>query len=575
MRDVEPPPPFWQAQGRPPGYRPYRPADARFHGPPAETVADIPVSRERRVRVLHPLTFILALQAVLSVILVRSNTIFGDEADYLWIGGTLIGHILHGTDWPTVHSLDGLSGSPFIYPPLGALVNAAGGIVAARLLSLFFMLCATAFGYATANRLYGRACAISAAVLFSLFSPTLQIGAFATFDALSVSLTACAVWVGVRAAYSRRRWRWVLAAASAVILAVAETAAYSGVVMIPVTIVFIGLAWITPLGVRRAIFGTAGFSLATMAFFAGILTVTQTWTSIMDVVIGRHAGATHDASQYASVAHIFNDSWTYSGLIALAALIGVITAIASGNRVEAVQVGYLAAVAFVIPLAQAHASTAVSLKKHLAYGAIFATIAAGYGIRRISGVLPGQRWAAIACGLVAATFPAVNGFQQSYSWYHTWQNSSSLIAQLGPRLTENSPVTVDLTEASFLCDYYRADLGNLWETCNTSLTTSDITAARPEYIVLGYPVSALPGDAPQSPLAAQSQSLGAWARDPETREAGEYGELAKLTTALEENGRYRLIATGPYNDAAASSFYAIWERNSLPPVKAPRPAKKK
>ena len=574
MRGIEPPParrgqpaypPHWEFPGRAVA-SPYRLAAA------AETVTDIPATRPRRVRLLHPLTFILAVQAVLSLILVRSNTIFGDEADYLWIGGTLIGHILHGTDWPTVHSLDGLSGSPFIYPPLGALVNKAGGVVAARLLSLFFMLCSTVFVYATANRLFGRTCAISAAVLWSVFSPILQIGAFATFDAMSVALTACAVWLGVRAGYARSAIRrWPLVAASAAVLAVAEAAAYSGVVMIPVAIGFIGLAWLTPLGVKRAVVGTVGFSVATLLFFAGILTATQTWTSILDVVIGRHAGAAHDASQYASVGHIFNDSWTYSGLIALAALVGVIIAIASGNRVEAAQVGYLAAIAFVIPLAQAHASTAVSLKKHLAYGAIFAVIAAGYGIRRIRDALPAQRWAAIACGVVAAVFPVVNGFQQSDNWYHTWPNSSSLIAQLGPRLTEPAPVTIDLSEASFLCDYYRADLGNLWESCQTSLSTSDITAATSQYIVVGYPTNALPGDAPQAPLATQLQSIGAWARDPETSAADGYAELAKLTVTLEKSGRYRLMATGPYNSNQASLYYAIWQRTSLPPAPKAKP----
>jgi len=575
MRVMEPPSPYrYRPQpGQPPEWLFPRQAVATARRP-AETVTDMPAHRPRRVRVLHPLTFVLALQAVLSLVLVWSNAPGQDENDYLWIGGTLIGHVLHGTAWPATYSLAGLSGSPFIYPPLGGLANAAGGIVAARLLSLFFMLCATLFVYATANRLFGRTCAISAAVLWSLFSPTLQIGAFATFDAMSVSLTACAVWLGVRAGYARRgRGRWPLATASGAILAVAELAAYSGVVMIPVAIAFTGLAWITPLGVKRAVAGTVVLGAVTLLFFAGILTVTHTWSEIMAVVITRHAGATHDASEYASVGHVFNDSWAYSGLIALAAVAGVIIAIASSNRAEAVQVGYLAAIAFVIPLAQAHASTAVSLKKHLAYGAIFAVIAAGYGFRRIRDALPAQRWAAVACVVVAAALPAVNGFQQSYNWYQSWPDSSSLVARLTPALNGNSTIAFDLNQANFLCYYYRIGLGNWWETCQTNLTTSQtslttgsIMAATSQYIVLGYPVNALPPDAAQSSLAKQLQSIGTWAANPDNSDGGQYTGVMRLTTAVEKSGRYRLTATGPYNSNQASLYYAIWQRTSLPPV---------
>ena len=51
----------------------------------------------RRGRLLwHPLTAICAMQAALSLTLVWSNTAFGDEASYLWVGHLVISHWLHG-----------------------------------------------------------------------------------------------------------------------------------------------------------------------------------------------------------------------------------------------------------------------------------------------------------------------------------------------------------------------------------------------------------------------------------------------------------------------------------------------
>ena len=88
------------------------------------------------------LLVVLAVQAVLSVRLVRADTAFQDEATYLWAGHLEWAHWLHGVPIPPFATY--FSGAPVIYPPLGALADSVGGLAGARVLSLVFMLGATA-----------------------------------------------------------------------------------------------------------------------------------------------------------------------------------------------------------------------------------------------------------------------------------------------------------------------------------------------------------------------------------------------------------------------------------------------
>ena len=123
-----------------------------------------PANRQRQ-RFL-PIAAICAVQAGLSLTLVWSNTAYTDEANYLWVGRLELAHWLHGTSWPSAYAYRLFTGSPLIYPPLGALADSADGLAGARLLSLAFMLTATVLLYLTASRLIGRTGALFAAGLW-------------------------------------------------------------------------------------------------------------------------------------------------------------------------------------------------------------------------------------------------------------------------------------------------------------------------------------------------------------------------------------------------------------------------
>src|SRR5450755_2689400 len=170
-----------------------------------------------------PLAAVLAVQAALSLRLVRANTAFQDEALYLWAGHREWAHWLHGTPVPPFGTF--FSGAPVIYPPLGSLADSVGGLAGARVLSLVFMLGATVLLWDSTGRLFGRRAAFFAAALFAVLGPTLHLGAFATYDAMSLFFIALASWFVVRAGDRQDATGWMVAAGAA--LAVGNAAAYS------------------------------------------------------------------------------------------------------------------------------------------------------------------------------------------------------------------------------------------------------------------------------------------------------------------------------------------------------------
>src|SRR3984957_16262640 len=170
-----------------------------------------------------PLLAILAVQTLLSLRLIRADTAFQDEAEYLWAGHLEWTHLLHGTPLPQFPAY--FSGAPVLYPPLGALADSIGGLTGARILSLVFMLGATSTLWATARRLFGRRAAFFAAALFAALGPTLHLGAFATYDAMSIFLVTLAAWLVVRAGPRQDATVWMIAAG--VVLALADATAYT------------------------------------------------------------------------------------------------------------------------------------------------------------------------------------------------------------------------------------------------------------------------------------------------------------------------------------------------------------
>ena len=198
--------------------------------------------RPRRPRLAAqpwPLLAVLLVQAALSLRLTWSNTAFQDEALYLRAGHLEWARWLHNTPIPNFPAY--FSGAPVLYPPLGALADSVGGLTAARLLSLGFMLGVTTLLWATTARLYGQRAALLATALFATLAGTQFLGAFATYDAMALFLLALAAWLGVRCADCQGWTRAILLITTGVLLAAADAVKYATALFTPVVIVVVAM----------------------------------------------------------------------------------------------------------------------------------------------------------------------------------------------------------------------------------------------------------------------------------------------------------------------------------------------
>jgi Dolichyl-phosphate-mannose-protein mannosyltransferase len=373
------------------------------------------------VVVRWPVAAVLAAQAALSLRLVWSNTAFQDEGLYLRAGHLEWARWLHGTpipDFPTY-----FSGAPVIYPPIAALADSLGGLAAARVLSLCFMLGVTYLLWATALRLYGQRAALLAAGLFATLAGTQFLGAFATYDAMALLLLALAAWLGVRAADCEYPVRLILLLTAGIALAAADAVAYATVLFTPVVIVLVAAA-----GWRRH-GRTAGLT-------AG-LTVLGVWLVLIAaaVIAGGHdywLGITTSIldrpQSTATVTTVLQHSYVWTSLILVLAVLGAVLAVRSEARGKLLPAA-LTVAALLAPVVQARLHTTVSLQKHVVFGAWFAAIAAGYAMARLSRVDPGRGWAAVmALPIVASTLFGSMG--QAASLYHVWPNSAGAVSVL-------------------------------------------------------------------------------------------------------------------------------------------------
>jgi hypothetical protein len=517
-------------------------------------------------RAWYPLTTICAVQATLSLSLVWSNTAFADEAQYLVSGRLEWAHWLHGIRMPPF--LVRFSGSPVIYGPIGALANGIGGLAGARILSLMFMLGATILLYFTVLQLFGRAVAIVGTSLWALSEPVIRL-AFATFDPLSMLLTALSAWLVVQVGY--RRHRGILVTTAALVIALANVTSYSGIVIDPVVIVFAFLVWLPHMQVRQASLWTAWLTGMLAIFFGFLMITSHSWVGFTSSILYR------SGSDQQSVLIVLNDSWGFSGLIAVLAAVGAVVALGTESRQRAALLALLSCAAFIVPAAQFHEQTAWSLDKHLAYGIWFAVIAAGYGCCRLIQWIPdtGRKPAAFFC-MIVLIYPTANSWDSAWETYHAWPNADSFISAFTP-IAARSHGLIDVSEVGpqNVAEYYTSE-GDDWRQWNTvALPLNPATVPKDQWtayykqqlrnsnygvIVLFYSTTFSPTGLPttivlpQDAATAYQRLLGLVAQN-----SGQPG-LPTLTQVLATDSSYQLEVEGPYDSADSYSVYAIWQK---------------
>jgi Dolichyl-phosphate-mannose-protein mannosyltransferase len=428
---------------------------------PAATAAGVEAAADRNerdakleIRRDWPLLIILAVQSALSVRLLRADTAFQAEAAYLWAGHVEWAHILHGAPAPPYAYY--FSGAPLIYPTIGALADSIGGLAAARLLSLVMMLAATVLLWAVAKRMFGRRAAVFAAALFAVLGATLQLGALADHDSLSVLLVALAVWCMVRPQPGDEATGSMVAAGVA--LALANATAYSSALLDPV-VILVGVLYAWPASNSRLIRRRAGVVAVVLLtlILAGLLIGGGKY------VTGINQTALAPAPGLQSAASVLNLSWSWVGVVFALAVCGIVASLMGrSERTQTWLLAVLGVAALVGPLNLARLHVGGMPDQDVCLGGWFAAIAAGYVVDKFIEAAPPGRMQAVTYGacVVALAFPASLGASQSRHLATSWPNSSDFIAIMRPLVAHTTGRL--LVEDPSIAEYY-LPAGADWE----------------------------------------------------------------------------------------------------------------
>jgi hypothetical protein len=398
--------------------------------------------------------------------------------------------------------------------------------------------------------------------------------AFATFDPLSVLLTALSAWLIVQAGYRRRRGE--LVAAAAVALALANVTAYSAIVIDPVVIAFAFLVWRTRMPGQQSLSCAAWLTGTWALSFALLMTASHSWVGLSSTVFSQRIAG------YQGAVTVLGEIWGFSGLIIGLAVIGAVVTLRSGSRNHAALLGGLCLAAFVVM--QLHDQSPWTIDKHLAYGVWFAVIAAGYACGKLIRWFPGSRRQFIAfCCAAALAYPAVTNWQSAWDRYHAWPNAIAFVSAFKKSVAQTrSSIYVPAHEAN-IAEYYTSQ-GNDWARWSGALSldpplppgaemqtyyTAQLRSGKYGLIVLFYSTTFSAAGLPPNMLL--SQQVGNPGQNLLTLVGNNSGEpgLPALTRALVASQEYRRVASGAYNTSNISGThrygtYVIWLRTAQP-----------
>jgi hypothetical protein len=338
-------------------------------------------SRAKRIIQYAPLVLILAVQAALTLRLARWGYASGDEGRYIYYGHQLIYELWHGGGSPYYETFT--SGAPVIYPVLAAMADSVGGLLAVRLMSMIFMLVATCLLFGVSRRWFGYWPAVLAAGLFAGLGITQDIGALATYDAMSLMLTAAAAYCAVRTADSERHAsRWLLV--TPLMLLAANATKYVSVLFDPVVIA-IAVWEIRDSGLKRMVQRAAALGLTTV-ILSGVALLVGGGAYIQGILYSTFsrqatnaAFAGSDGNQSGLTAKVvIQASWDWIGAVLLLGLVALLLAMVSRRgRGYAWLLALLLGAGLLITAEMVRLHSIESMYKHDDFGIWFTAAGAG------------------------------------------------------------------------------------------------------------------------------------------------------------------------------------------------------
>jgi|HubBroStandDraft_1064217.scaffolds.fasta_scaffold02325_7 hypothetical protein len=493
-----------------------------------------------------PLMIILTIQIVLSARLVRSNTAFSDEALYLWAGRLEWSHWLHHTAIPPFQVY--FSGAPVVYPPLGALANAVGGLAGARILSMCFMLGATVLLHGFTKRIFDPRSANFAAALFAGLGSAQFLGAFATYDAMAIFMLALATWLGLRAAGCKQAGqRAAMIILAAAVLVTADAAKYAAALFDPVVLITIACLHWHALG-RRA--GALAGLLATIGTGTGIAVALALGgpSYVAGVTSTTLSRATSDWPAFG----ILYASAGWVGIVLLLAIFGAMaTTYASQSASAKALVWTLVAAGLLAPAEQARIHVFTSLFKHVAFGSWFAAPVAGYALTAFIRAVPmGKSIRALKIAVTVMVLSGIFGVLLAADHFGNWADINPVIPTLAATLRAHpGPLLVDST-APF--DYYLTGAEPWQEITSIPRFSAQAEAQvvrQRQYAVILLSYAGGGGDCGNAdPTLKRAQATCSHSVD------------IRILSDILGYGGYRLVARIPYRTTAFQSAYLVWVR---------------
>jgi len=330
---------------------------------------------------------------------------------------------------------------------IGALADQVGGVFAARLLSLLFMLGATGLLYLTSRRMFGVRAAVFAAALFGTTESVAFVGGLATYDAPAIFLLALAMWIVVR--FGRSTWPLYQLAVIPLILAVGTK--YAALLFVPTVLVLAGISALVHSGRWWALLRPVVLGLTFGAMVYGLVRLAGP-----GYAAGISSTTTSRAQGTTPTSQILREVAQWGGVVFAVALVGALFyvlrpkfAIDAGEQPgwigRALLACLLVGTALLAPADQLHLHTDVSLYKHVGFGLLFAAPLAGYGMQRLIGVHFERVQFGIAIWAIALALTVT----QTTSLFHAWVPSTKLVSTLrkyteprGEYLVENSPPVI-------------------------------------------------------------------------------------------------------------------------------------
>jgi hypothetical protein len=475
----------------------------------------------RRPCAVHALLAgVLLVQAGLSLRL--HNTAFQDEALYLTAGRVLNDNIAHGVPADQYGYTHFFSGSPYLYPLAINVVDSAGGLAAARAVSLCLMLGATALIHGSARTLWDEKTGLCAAGVFAVAQSTQMLGNFATYDACAVFLLALLARLVTGSA--ARPW---LLFPAVPLAALTVGVKYASALYLPtlcaMAVLVARTSW--PRALAR---GTA-FAMVAGGVVFGLLVLLGAGTALETTTTGRISGISTTPELLAATGR-----WLGPWIIAAAAgaiLAGTARRPDIGSRARAVLLAIVLFTTLLLaPAYHLHLRTDVSLSKHVGYGLVFAAPLAGLALAWLSGRRLRFPLPAIAVS-VALLWTGTHEAERQYS---SWVDTTLLHRELHRVVPPDGKV---LTEVADVPAYYLADrtaprnIVSFYYLLYKNLTGPD-----------AYNLAVADGYFDVIVLNRQAS----------------YPISLPLETRLRDNPAYRMVAKMPYRSSQGTGDYEVW-----------------